>query len=171
VQHPPPATNNDEDTLMAQIATTGAERAPATAQDATDNVAELRKRTVDQVADRTEDMARTVQRAAGAVAEGEREVAHQAAAGATKLGRGFVDLAHEQTRHNLETLQALAGAVDWTRFAKAVDWDRVFQIQRAYLRASLERAARLTRGCLGAGQAVVTTPAASAAQRQAPKAT
>jgi hypothetical protein len=167
VQHPPPATNNDEDTLMAQIAKTGAARAPAPAKGTTDNVAELRKRTVDRAAaDRTEDMARTVQR----VAEGEREVAHQAAAGTTKLGRGFVDLAHEQIRHNLETLQALAGAVDWGRFAKAVDWDRVVQIQRAYLRGSLERAARLTQSYLEAGQAVVTTPAASAARRPAPKA-
>jgi len=163
---------------MAQIARTGAEKAPATGSDTTDNVAELRKRTAEQAADvaheaakRTEDMARTVQRAAGAVAEVEREVAHQAAAGTTKLGRAFIELANEQTRHNLETLQALSGAVDWTRFAKAaVDWDRVFEIQRAYLRASLERAARLTQSYLEISQAVVTTSAAAATQRQAQKA-
>jgi hypothetical protein len=162
---------------MAQIAKTTTVGTTAPAQDTTDNVAELRKRTAQQGADvardttdRTEDMARTVQRAAGAAAEEEREVAHQAAAGTTKLGRAFIELANEQTRHNLETLKALSGAVDWTRFAKAVDWSRVFEIQRAYLRVSLERTARLTQRYLEVGQAVVTTSAADAAQRPAPKA-
>ena len=154
---------------MAQIAKTTTVRTAVTRNDTTDNVAELRKRTVDQAADRTEDMARTVQRAAGAVAEVERAVAHRSAEGTTQLGRAFLELADEQTRHNLETLKALSGTVDWTRFAKAVDWDQVFQIQRAYLRASLERTARLTRSYLEAGQAV-TTSAASAARRPAPKA-
>ena len=81
----------------------------------------------------------------------------------------FVELASEQTRQNFEMLKALTGAVDWNRFAKAVDWEQVLQIQSAYLRASLERSAQLTRRYLEVSQAVMTS-AASATQRQAKKA-
>ena len=81
----------------------------------------------------------------------------------------FVELASEQARQNVETLKALSGAVDWNRFAKAVDWQQVLEIQSAYLRASLERAAQLTRRYLEVSQAVMTS-AASTAQRQAKKA-
>jgi hypothetical protein len=164
---------------MAQIAKTGAAKAPAPAQGTTDNLAELRKRIAQQSADvardttdRTEDMARrgaaVMQQTVDAVAEVERAVADRSAEGMTPLGRAFLELANEQTQHNLETLQALSGAVDWTRFAKVVDWGQVFQIQRAYLRASLERTTRLTQRYLEAGQAATTS--AAAAQRQAPKA-
>jgi hypothetical protein len=161
---------------MAQIARTGADKATDTTRNATNNIAELRKRTADQASDsapkaveRTEAMAQTVQRTAGALEKAQSQVAHQAAEGTTKLSRGFVDLMNEQTRHNLATLKALTGTVDWDRAAKAVDWDQVFQIQGEHLRASLERTARLTQRYLELGQAVMTS-AASAAQRQAKKA-
>lgn len=161
---------------MAQIARTGAEKAPAAGHGATDNVAELRKRTTEQAADVAheaakgiEGMARTSQRAAGAVAEMEREVAHRSAEGATQLSRAFIELASQQTQHNLETLKALSGAADWSRVPHVVDWDKVFRIQSEYLRVSLERAARLTRLYLEVGQAGMTS-AASAARRQAQKA-
>ena len=36
---------------------------------------------------------------------------------------------HEQTRQNLDILQALTTAVDWNKAVEAVDWERVFQIQ------------------------------------------
>ena len=81
----------------------------------------------------------------------------------------FVELASEQARQNLETLKALSGAVDWNRFAKVVDWQQVLEIQSAYLRASLERAAQLTRRYVEVSQAVMTSAAATA-QRQAKKA-
>lgn len=167
---------------MAQIAKTGAEKAPTAspAKPATDNVAELRQRAVDQAAEvtrgtaeRVENTARhgaeTFQRAAGAAGEAQRELMQLSAAGTNELGRMFVELASEQTRQNFETLQALSGAVDWNRFAKAVDWDQVRQIQSAYLRASVERSARLTQRYLEVSQAVMTS-AASATQRQAKKA-
>lgn len=160
---------------MAQIARTVVEKASASGNDTTDNVAELRKRTAEQTvevaheaAERAEGMARATQRTVDAMAEVEREVAHQAAAGTSKLAHEFVGLANEQVRHNLETLKALSGAVDWTRFAKAVDWDQVLRIQRSYLQVSLERTARLTRNYLELGQAVMTS-AASAAQHRAKK--
>ena len=57
----------------------------------------------------------------------------------------------------------------WDQVAKAVDWDRVFQIQSAYLRVSLERATELTRRYIEVSQAVLTATA-SAAQRQAKEA-
>jgi hypothetical protein len=156
---------------MAQIARTEAKKAFDTAKHATINVTELRQRAADQGADvvqqaaeRAEDAAhpgaRTLQRMAGAASE-----AQPSAEGTTVFGRGFIDLANEQARDNLATLKALTGTVDWGRAAKAVDWDQVFQIQGAYLRASLERTARLTRRCLELGQAAATS--AVSAQRQA----
>ena len=167
---------------MAQIAKTGADKAPtaSSTKPATDNVAELRRRAVDQAAEatrgtaeRVENTARhgaeTFQRAAGAAGNAQRELTQLSAAGTTELGRMFVELASEQTRQNFEMLQALTGAVDWNRFAKAVDWDQVRQIQSAYLRASMERSAQLTRRYLEVSQAVMTS-AASATQRQAKKA-
>jgi hypothetical protein len=83
--------------------------------------------------------------------------------------QALVDLVRQQTRHNLETLTALAHAVDWERVARAVDWDRVVRIQGAYVRASFERATRLTQRYVAVAQAV-TVAAADVAQRQARKA-
>jgi hypothetical protein len=165
---------------MAQTAKTGIDRASDNAKDATDNVAELGKRAVDQanettreVADRSEDLARrgaqTLQRTANAAGEIQREVTHRSAEGSAEIGRVLVDLASEQTRHNLETLNALTSAVDWDKVAKAVDWDRVFQIQSEYLRVSLERSAQLTRRYFEISQSVMAS-AASVAKRQARKA-
>ena len=154
---------------MAQIAKTGAGKATGTAKDATDNVAELRQRAVDQTAERAADAARhgaeTVQRAAGAAREAQRELTQLSTAGTNELGRMFVELASEQARQNVETLRALSRAVDWNWFIKAVDWQQVLEIQSAYL----ERAAQLTRRYVEVSQAVMTS-AASAAQHQAKKA-
>lgn len=155
---------------MAQIARAGAEKT-------TDNAAELGKRTADRTleiaraaTDKTEDVARRGLQVVQRTAEMEREVAHQTAEGTARFGRAFLDLANEQSRHNLETFEALSGAVDWNRFAMVVDWGQVFQIQRAYLRASLERTARLTQRYLKISQAVMTSAASAAGQRQAKKA-
>jgi len=152
---------------MAQIARTGAEKAPtpASAKPATGNGAELPRRVVDQAAE----VARGTAERAEDAARHDAESAQRAAAGTTELGRAFVELASEQARHNLETLKALTGAVDWSRVVKAVDWQQVLQIQGAYLRASVERATRLNRHYLQASQALMTS-AASAAQRPAKKA-
>ena len=162
---------------MAQIAKTEAKKALDTAKGGTVTVTELRQRAADQgadvvheVAERAEDAAhrgaRTLQRMASTVGEAQRAEARQVAEGTTGFSRVLIDLANEQTRHNLATLKALTGTVDWDRAAKAVDWDQVFQIQGEHLRASLERTARLTQRYLELGQ-VVTTSAVSAAQRQA----
>ncbi len=157
-----PASDSEKDPFMAQIARAGAGKATGT----TENVAELCKRTTDQATDgareaaeQTEAMAQTAQRTAGAVGEAQRQVVYQAAEGTTKLSRGVVDLANEQTRHNLETLKALTGVVDW---------DRLFQIQRAYLHISLERATQLTQRYFEIVQAV-TSATADVAKRQVKK--
>ena len=55
-----------------------------------------------------------------------------------------------QTRHNIATLMALG---------EAVDWPRLFRIQGEFLRASLERVAKLNRRYLEAGQAVLAAAA------------
>ena len=165
---------------MAQTAKPEADKAVNTAKDATNNVAELCKRTADKAADVTretvdkaEDMARgglrTVERAAGAAHEVERAVTRRSAEGTAELGLVLTGLIKEQARHNVETLSALTGAVDWEQVARAVDWKQVAQIQTGYLRVSMERMAQLTQRYLVISQAVLAT-ASSAALRQADKA-
>ena len=149
---------------MAQTARTGAERA-------TDTVAELGKLTtakaVDvtrEAADKAEDTARrgfqAVQKTADAALEVERAVARQSAEGAAQLGQVFADMLKEQAEHNVEVFKALT---------RTVDWNGVAQIQSAFLRASMDRAARLTGRYLEAVQAVMAS-AASATKGQARKA-
>jgi hypothetical protein len=141
------------------------------AEKATDNVAELGKRTADKGADvareaidRTGDAARrgleTAQRTAGAALEVERAVARRSAEGASEVGRAFAELVKEQARSNVEAFQALT---------RAVDWDQVARIQGELLRASVERAVQFTRRYLEVVQAVVAS-AASTTREQARKA-
>ena len=66
-------------------------------------------------------------------------------------------------------MQALTTAVDWNKAVKAVDWERVFQIQGEFVRASLERSAQLTQRYLEVTQTVMTATA-SATRQQARKA-
>ena len=84
-------------------------------------------------------------------------VAHQAAESTTELGRALTDLMQEQIEHNFQT---------WTALTSATDWGQVFQIQREFLRVSLERAAQLTQRCLEAARAGMIA-AASATPNQA----
>jgi len=96
-------------------------------------------------------------------------VALQSAEGTVEIGRTLLSLVHEQTRQNLDTMRALTAAVDWNKAAKAVDWERVFQIQGEFLHASLERSAQLTQRYLEVTQTVMTATA-SATRQQARKA-
>jgi hypothetical protein len=110
------------------------------------------------------------QRAIGAVGGAQREMTLQSAESTAELGQALVHLVGEQSRHNFETWTALAGAVDWDQVAKAqvvkaVDWNRVFQIQGEYLHTSLERAAQLSRRYLEGIQAVMTAAADTARDR------
>jgi hypothetical protein len=149
---------------MAQTAKTAAEKA-------TDNVAELGKRTADNAVDATreatdnaEDTARrgfqAVQKMAGATLEVERAVARRSAEGATEISQMFAELVKEQTRSNVEAFQVLTRTVDWNEAAR---------IQGDFLRASLERAAAFTRRYFEVVQAV-TASVVSATQEQARKA-
>ena len=148
---------------MAQIARTEAEKA-------TDNVAELGKRTADKAVDvthevinRAEDTARrgfeAAQKTAGAALEVERAVARRSAEGATEVGQVFAELVKEQARNNVETFQALT---------RTVDWSQVAQIQGDFLRASVERAAEFTRRYFEVVQAVAAS-AVSTTKEQARK--
>ena len=141
------------------------------AEKATDNVAELGRRTADkavdvtrEAADEAEDAARrglrATQRTAGAMLEIERAVTRRSAEGASEVGRAFAELVKEQARSNVEAFQALT---------RAVDWDQVARIQGELLRASVERAAAFTRRYLEVVQAVVAS-AASTTREQARKA-
>ena len=138
------------------------------AEKATDNVAEIGRRTADKAVDatreaigKTEDTAcrgfERVQRTFGATAELERAVACRSAEGASELGQAFAELVKEQARSNVEAFQALG---------RAVDWDQVSRVQGELLRASVERAAEFTRRYLEVVQAV-TTSAVSATREQA----
>jgi hypothetical protein len=150
---------------MAQIARNNE------AEKATDNVAELSKRTADkavdvthEAADKAEDTARrgfqAVRKTAGAALEVERAVARRSAEGATEVGQAFAELVKEQAQNNVEAFRALT---------RAVDWDQVSRIQGELLRASVERAAEFTRRYFEVVQAV-TASAVSATKEQARKA-
>ena len=147
---------------MAQIARNNA------AKKATDNVAELGKRSADQGVDvaheamnKTENTARHgvefAQQTAGAALEAEAAVARRSAEAATEVGQAFAELVKEQARGNVEAFQALT---------RAADWGQVARIQGELLRASFERAATFTRRYLEVVQAVATS-AVSATQKQA----
>lgn len=161
---------------MAQTAKSGVERAVDDAKDVTEDgkraaaqLAEVTREATEQADNVARRGLQVVERTAGAIAEVEREVTYRSAEGTAELGRVLIDLMSQQTRHNLETLNALTGAVDWERAAKAVDWDRMFQIQSDYLRGSLERAAQLTQRYLEVTQTVVAA-AASVAESEVKKA-
>jgi uncharacterized protein with beta-barrel porin domain len=141
------------------------------AEKATDNVAELGKRTADKGADvareaidRTEGTARrgleTAQQAASAALEVERTVARRSAEGATEISQVFAELAKEQARANIEAFQALT---------RTVDWDQVSRIQSELLRESVDRAAEFTRRYFEVMQAVIAS-ATSVTKEQARKA-
>jgi hypothetical protein len=138
---------------MAQTARNQAEKATGNAVDATR-----------EAADKAEDTARrgfqAVQETAGAVLEVERAVVRRSAEGATEVGQAFAEFAKEQARDNVETFQTLT---------RTVDWDQAARIQGEFLRASMERAAELTRRCFEVVQAVVAS-AASTSKEQARKA-
>jgi phasin protein len=138
---------------------------------ATDNVAELGKRTADKGADvareaidRTENTARrgfeVAQRTAGAALGVERAVARRSAEGASEVGQAFAELVKEQARNNVEAFRALS---------RAVDREQVSRVQSELLRASFERAAEFTRRYLEVVQAVVAS-AVSTTKEQARKA-
>ncbi|MFZ1425903.1 MAG: hypothetical protein WAS21_03925 [Geminicoccaceae bacterium] len=80
---------------------------------------------------------------------------------AAELGRALLALAHEQTRHQVEVLRALAEAVDWDRATKAVNWDQVLRRQGEILERSQARRAQLHRRHVELTQAVLTTVAAT----------
>ena len=150
---------------MAQIARNNE------AEKATDNVAELGKRTADKGADvareaidRTENTVRrgfeTAQRTAGAALEAERAIMHRSTEGATEISQAFAELVKEQARHNVAVLQALS---------RTVDWDGVAQVQSDFVRTSVERAAAFTRRYFEVVQAV-TASVVSTTKEQARKA-
>jgi hypothetical protein len=141
------------------------------AEKTTDTVAELGKPTtakaVDvtrEATDKAEDTARrgfqAVQKTADAALEVERAVARQSAEGTARIGRVFADTLKEQGEHNVEVFKALT---------RTVDWNGVAQIQSAFLRASMDRAARLAGRYFEVVQAVMAS-AASATKEQARKA-
>ena len=156
------------------------DQAAETSAHTADQVAEVGKRAVEQTAEVTRELAdrtgnmvqqglQVVQGTTDAVRELPQEVARQSTEGTAEIGRTLLSLAHEQTRQNLDMMLALTAAVDWSKAVKAVDWDRVFQIQGEFLRASLDRSAQLTQRYLEVTQAVMTATA-SAARQQARKA-
>ena len=145
---------------MARIAKTEAE-------EVTDNVAELGKRTADkavdatqEIANRAEDTARhgfqSAQKTAGAALEVERAVVRRSAEGATEVGQVFTKLVKEQVQNNIETFQALA---------RTLDWSQVAQIHGDFLRASVERAAEFTKRYFEVVQTVVASTTSTAKEQ------
>jgi hypothetical protein len=157
-------------TVMAQIATNSADKATIAARNATANVAEagkqttvkmaeVRRETAGQAPNAVRDGLRVVRQAADAAAEVEQETVRHTGAGMAELSRELVDLLQQQTRDNVQLVQALA---------KLANWGQAAQLQSEFLRASLQRTAQFTQRYVEVGQAVMTS-ALSTAQRQAGK--
>ncbi|HEX8374495.1 MAG TPA: phasin family protein [Geminicoccaceae bacterium] len=96
-----------------------------------------------------------VRRTAAAAGEAQRETARQAAEGAAELGRLYTGLIEEQLRHNQQAVAALGRAV-------SVDWDEAVRAQGEFVRASLERLARLNDRHLEIVRAVMAAASAAA---------
>ena len=176
---------------VAQLGERAADQAVEVGKRTADQVAQVGARTVEQVAEagrRTADQAgeitreltdrtgnliqqslRVVQGTTDAARALPRDVARQSAEGTAEIGRTLLSLMHEQTRQNLDVMWALTAAVDWHRAVKAVDWDRVIQIQGEFVRASLDRSVQLTQHYLEVTRTVMAAKT-SAARRQAGKA-
>ena len=144
-----------------------AQTARIEAEKATNNIAELGKRTTDkaldvahEVANKAEDTARrgfqVAQTTVGATLEIQRAVARRSAEGATEVGQVFAKLAKEQAQNNVETFQALT---------RTVDWSQVAQIHGDFLRASVARAAEFTKRYFEVVQAVVFSTASTAKEQ------
>ena len=169
----PAATANPDTgiTVMAQIATNAADKATTAAKNATANVAEAGKRTSDktaeirretagQAANAVRDSLRVVRQAADAAAEVEQKTVSRAGAGMAELNRALVDLLQQQTRDNVQLVQALA---------QPTNWGKGPQLQSEFLRTSFQRAAQFTRRYVQVSQTVMTS-ALSTARGQATKA-
>jgi hypothetical protein len=161
-------------TAMAQIARTETDKATNTVKkaSATDNVAELGKRTTDKAAEVTRETAgqalnvargsslQVVRQAVDAAAEAERKTVRRAGESMAEISQSLVDLLHEQTRHNVQVFQALA---------QPANWGQANQLQSEFLRTSWQRMAQFTRRYVEVSQAVMTS-ALSTARGQARKA-
>ena len=132
----------------------------------TDQVVEVGKRAVDQASEVTRELAdragnvvqqglQLVQGTAGAARELPREVARRSTEGTAEIGLTLLSLAHEQARQNLEILWGLTAAIDWNQAVKAVDWERVVQLQGELLHGNLDRSAQLTQRYLEVTQSVM----------------
>src|SRR3954451_9016103 len=157
-------------TIMAQIARTETNKATKPVKNATDNVAELGKRTTDKAAEVTrevtsqaENVARSgfqsVRQAVDAAAEVEQKTARRAGEGMTKLNQSLVDLLTEQAKHNVQVFQALAQPANWSKAA---------QLQSELLRTSLQRAGQFAQRYVEVAQAVMPS-ALQTARGQAKK--
>ena len=91
-----------------------------------------------------------------AAGETQRETARQAAGGVAEFGRPYAGLLEEQLRHNRRVAAELGRAV-------GVDWDEVVRARGRFVRASLERLARLNDHHLEVVRAVMAASSAAAA--------
>ena len=194
--HDQPQNGDDHGERSARAATDKATEAGRRSADqaaevsarTADQVAEVGKRTADQVADASKRAAeqtaevtreladratnvvqhglQVVQSMAGATRELRREVARQLDRG---HGRDRPDGAEPDARAGPAESghpEALTATLDWSKADKAVDWERVIQLQAEWLRGSLERSAQLTQRYLEVTQAVVAATASTAQQQE-----
>jgi hypothetical protein len=98
-----------------------------------------------------------VQRAADTAGEVQRETAQRSAEGTAELGQAWMELVQQQSRHNVQTLTALTGAVRW---------DEVLRAQGEFVRASVERMAQFTQRWLETSRSVMSSATAAARDRR-----
>ena len=145
---------------MAQIARTAANKASSAARNVTDKVTEITRETAGQAANVARDSLHVVRQAVDAAAEVERTTVRHTSAGMAEISRSLMNLFSEQSRANVELVQALSQPAKWSQAA---------QLQSEYLRTSFLRTAQFTRRYVEVSQAVVAS-ALSTARGQAKKA-
>ena len=111
----------------APVAPRSADRPLKMARATTGNAAEALNASLQLVQSKAED-----------VAKDQAESAHKSASDATETGRIVLDLVAEQTRHGIDTANALSGATNWSALVQAQSdfiagsFARIGQINQRY---------------------------------------
>jgi hypothetical protein len=121
-----------------------------------DETGDWARHTAERVKDAAADGSRAPQRAVGAMLEVGSEVGSRSAEGVGAVSRAFAELASEQSRHAIETFQAVAQAADWREVAR---------LQVEFMRGSLDRAIAFNGRYLEAVQAATSSALAIGADQ------
>jgi hypothetical protein len=151
-----PQEREEQPREPARVARQVAETAGAIGRESTDAAREAASAGAQAATNVARGGLQLLQRTADAAGEVERDVLERSTQGVTQLSELFVDLIGAQSRHNVETLAALT---------RAVRYDALIEIQRDFLRASMERMAEFSRRYFEMTQQVMSYAVAATPDR------